>query len=129
MYDEDPARVELEPGVGPVVLHLPVALAGQARERDRVAEVIAVDQMHGQAHAHCRAYGLRADEVATVDHRRGASRGSLAHRAGEGLGTVVAIRDDANLHWRRRPVATDDTGTSPVATILAIVSPLRCEPR
>ena len=69
IVDEDPAPAELEARVRPVVVQLPVALARPARERHRVAEVVAVDHVHGQPRAQRRAQRLRADDVAAVDHR------------------------------------------------------------
>jgi len=55
-----------------------------------------VDHVHRQTHAQRRAQGLRADDVAAADHRLGAEFLRRLHGAGERLGAVVAVGDDAN---------------------------------
>src|SRR5688572_25148563 len=92
------ASAELEPRVRAVIVKLAVAVSRPAGKRNRVAEIIAVDDMHRQAGAQCAAQRLRPDHVAAMDNRFGALRGRLAHRARERIGAVVAVRYDANLH-------------------------------
>src|SRR5947208_3436668 len=89
---------ELEARVRAVVLQLPAAVARPARERNRIAEVVAVDHVHRQSHRHRLPQGLRADHVAAVDHDLGALLLRLRHRLRQRVGAVVAVGDDAELH-------------------------------
>jgi hypothetical protein len=57
-----------------------------------------VDHVQRQPYAYSGAQRLRADDVAAMDHRFGALRGGLAHRARQRVGAIVAVGDDANLH-------------------------------
>ena len=43
---------------------------------------------------------MRADEIAAMDHRRGALFFSLAHGLRERIGAVVTVRDDTDFHAR-----------------------------
>jgi len=81
-----------------MVMEQPAALARPARERHRVAEVVAVDHVHRQAGGERRAQRLRADHVAAVDHRLRAGGLAGLDRGGERCGAVVAVGDDADLH-------------------------------
>ena len=83
-----------------MILKLAAPFAHPARERDRVAQVVPVDEMQRQSDGQRRAQGLRADEVAAVEHRLRALIHGRAHRSGERIGPVVAIGDDANSHVR-----------------------------
>ena len=98
VHDEDAPPAELEARVGAVVLQQPAALAHLEVQRLRVADVVAVDEVHRQSVRERGLHGLRADQVAAVDHRLGALGFRVAHRLGERVGAVVAVRDDADFH-------------------------------
>src|SRR5690348_15647030 len=96
--DEDAPRAERQPRIGTVILELTIAFARPARERDGIAEIVAVDHVHRQSDAQCGAQRLRTDEVAAMDDDFGALGRRFAHRARERVGAVVTVRQDAELH-------------------------------
>jgi hypothetical protein len=98
VHEEDLAAAQLEAGVAAVVLELSAARLHEPVQHHGVAQVVAVDHVHRQSRPQRCLQGLRADHVAAVHHGLGARGGGFAHGAGQGVGAVVAVGDDADLH-------------------------------
>lgn len=65
---------------------------------ERIADVVAVNQMHHQPQRQRGLQGLGADQIAAVDRGRHACLLRLPQRPGQCVGAVMAVRNDADLH-------------------------------
>jgi len=99
--DEHAPAGEIEPRIGAVIANDAMGLAGECVQRERVAEVVAVNDVQRQTDARSRAQRIRADHVAAMNHGLGAGLRAGLHRACEQLGAVVAVRNDAELQAPR----------------------------
>ncbi len=98
--DEDAPPAEVESGIAAVILQQALAALRDDIQHLRVADVVAVDQVHREAQRKRRPHGLRADEIAAMDDRLGALRLRLLHRGCQHVGAVVAVGNDADFHDR-----------------------------
>jgi hypothetical protein len=77
---------------------VPLGAAGQAHERERVAEVVAVHHVQRHVQRQQRPQRLRADHVAAMNGLLRARGLARTQRSEQRVGPVVAVRNDADLH-------------------------------
>jgi len=74
-------------------------------QRERVSQVVAVNDMHGYSRAQRGPQRVGADQVAAMDDGLRTFGRRVAYGALEGVGAIVAVRDDADLHAADRLIA------------------------
>ena len=105
--EEDAPAAELRSRHPAVVVELAVGVAGQLRDGDRVAEVVAVHDMHRQAELERGLQGVGADDVAAMDDGLGALRPWLPRRRRPACGPRSWLSETMQIFMCRRSQMID----------------------
>ena len=74
-------------------------------QRERVSQVVAVNDMHGYSRAQRGPQRVGADQVAAMHDGLRTFGCRVVYGALERVGAIVAVRDDADLHAADRLIA------------------------
>ena len=106
VHQEDPPSAEFDARVRAVIFEQPAALSRQPVQHDRIAQVVAVNHVHGQPDFEQRAQRHGPDHVAAVNDGLGAGLLGLRDRVAQHRRAVVTVRNDADFHVRDSGLAT-----------------------